>query len=98
MHSRLCHQSEPRRRPLINHPQHGLPLGRRRQVLEPVLGDEDVVLDAHAADVPVAVELGLVDVLGVLGVLEEVALDVLAAEVAVGWSSVSSECLDREKG
>jgi len=60
---------------------HVVTLRRLSQVLIPVLGDEDVVLDAHAADIPVLVELLFVDVPGVYGVVEEIALDVLATEV-----------------
>lgn len=43
------------RDPRINDLQCLLTLGRRRQVLVPVLGDQDAVLDAHAANVPVLV-------------------------------------------
>lgn len=59
-----------------------LPLGRRGQVLIPVLRDEDVVLDPHATHVPVLVQHFRVNVLRVDRVPEEVRVEVLAAEVA----------------
>lgn len=65
----------------VDNLQRLLPLGRRRQILVPVLGDQDAVLDAHAAHVPVPVEHLGVDVLGVIGVGEEEGLDVGAVEV-----------------
>ena len=66
----------------VDHIKHLLAFGRPRQVLVPGLGDENVVLDPHTADVPVFAQHLLIDVLGVDGVPEEVALNVLAAEVA----------------
>ena len=66
----------------VDHVEHLLALGRPRQVLVSVLGDEDVVFNSHSAHVPILVQHLLVDVLGVDGVPEEVALNVLAAEVA----------------
>lgn len=45
-------------------------LGRRRQILIPLLRNEDIILDPHAAHSPVLLEHSLVNVLGLLGILE----------------------------
>ena len=86
----------------VDNVKHLLALGRRRQVLVPVLGNEDVVLDADAPDAVVSFEDFLVDELGVRRVVEEVALNVLAAEIAVCLVSNSThptvtKCLTRNK-
>ena len=88
--------SQSRAGALVDDVEHLLALGRPRQVLVPVLGDEDVVLDPHTAHVPVPAQRLLIDVLGVDGVPEEVALDVLAAEVA-GRVSVKLRNEERER-
>ena len=59
-----------------------LALGRVRQILIAVLGNQDVIFNTDAADVVVALQHILVDMLGVLGPGEEVTLDVLSAEIA----------------
>ena len=69
------------RNAFVNNLQRFPSLGRRRQVLVPVLGNQDAILDAHAADVPVLVQHLGVDVLSVIGVGEEEGLDVGAVEV-----------------
>jgi hypothetical protein len=77
------HISSASERPaLLDIIEHLLALGGPSQVFIPVLRDQNVILDADPAHVPVLVEFLLVDVLGVSGVSEEVALNVFATEVA----------------
>ncbi len=53
----------------------------RSQVLTSALSNENAVLDAHAAHSPVPFKCGLIDVVPVLIALQEVRLDVRAAEI-----------------
>jgi hypothetical protein len=58
-----------------------------------VVGHEDVVLDAHASDGVVLLQDSLVDELGMDLAAQEVALDVLAAEIATGKGVVSVDSI-----
>ena len=69
--------------PPPNNRTHLLPLRRVGQVLVPQLRDQDIILDAHAADGVVFLQDVDVDVSRVDGVAEEIPLEVLTAEVAV---------------
>ena len=46
-------------------------LGRRRQILIPVLRDVNVVFDPHPSNRPVSLQDFFVDILAVFGIVEE---------------------------
>jgi hypothetical protein len=54
-----------------------------------ILGNEDIVLDPHAANAVVSLQDFTVNKLGVGDVAEEVSLDEGAAEVANNYASVT---------
>ncbi len=65
----------------VNQPLHLIHvLHRRRQVLKPIFGNQDVILDPHATDIPILVQHLEVDVRG-MNRVAEVRLDNKAAEV-----------------
>ena len=63
-------------------------LDRRRQILVPIFRNEDIILDAHTAYIPVLIQNIEVDVCSVYRV-SEVRLDYEAAEVDLVCMSVS---------
>lgn len=62
----------------INHIQQRISLGRRRQILTPRLRNQDAILHTHASNGVIPLQHIPLDEAGVLGVVAEVSLEIIA--------------------
>lgn len=71
-------------------------LRRTSKILIAILGNQDIILDAHTANLPVLVQHALINELGVLVVLE-VGLDDEVAEIDLSPTKYTLACTPCKK-